>query len=82
MEGLGELKRTSITTFHIPRNSFLNNIIIYIWKDLASCSLGLFRPVSLTEFARGSPRSVLLAFFQSYIEHDLRKNKIVVSFFY
>jgi hypothetical protein len=28
----------------------------------------------------GSPRSVLLAFFQFYIEHDLRKNKIVVSF--
>jgi hypothetical protein len=32
-------------------------------------------------FARGSPRSVLLAFSQSYIEHYLRKNKIVVSFF-
>jgi hypothetical protein len=29
----------------------------------------------------GSPRSILLAFFQSYVEHDLRKNKIVVSFF-
>jgi hypothetical protein len=32
-------------------------------------------------FARVSPRSILLAFFQSYIEHYLRKNKIVVSFF-
>jgi hypothetical protein len=32
-------------------------------------------------FARGSPRSVLLAFSQSYVEHDLRKNKIGVSFF-
>ena len=32
-------------------------------------------------FARGSPSCVLLAFFQSYIEHDLRKNKIVVLFF-
>jgi hypothetical protein len=33
-------------------------------------------------FARGSPRSVFLAFSQSYVEHDLRKNKnIVVPFF-
>jgi hypothetical protein len=32
-------------------------------------------------FARGSPRSVLLAFSQSYVKYDLRKNKIVVSFF-
>jgi hypothetical protein len=32
-------------------------------------------------FARGSPHSVLLAFFYSYVEHDLRKNKIVVPFF-
>jgi hypothetical protein len=32
-------------------------------------------------FARGSPRSVLLAFSQSYIEHDIRKNKIVIPFF-
>jgi hypothetical protein len=32
-------------------------------------------------FARGSPRSILLAFSQSYVEHDLRKNKIVVPFF-
>jgi hypothetical protein len=28
-----------------------------------------------------SPLSVLLAFSQSYVEHDLRKNKIVVPFF-
>jgi hypothetical protein len=33
------------------------------------------------EFARGSPRNVLLAFSQSYVEHDLRKNKIVIPFF-
>jgi hypothetical protein len=33
------------------------------------------------EFVRGSPRSVLLAFSQFYIEYDLRKNKIVVPFF-
>jgi hypothetical protein len=32
-------------------------------------------------FVKGSPRSILLAFSQSYIEHDLRKNKIVVPFF-
>jgi hypothetical protein len=35
----------------------------------------------LKGFARGSPRSVLLTLSQSYIEHDLRKNKIVVHFF-
>jgi hypothetical protein len=29
----------------------------------------------------GSPRSVLLAFSQSYVEHDLRKNKIIIPFF-
>jgi hypothetical protein len=32
-------------------------------------------------FARGSSRSVLLTFSQSYVEHDLRKNKIVVPYF-
>jgi hypothetical protein len=32
-------------------------------------------------FARGSSCSVLLTFSQSYVEHDLRENKIVVSFF-
>jgi hypothetical protein len=39
------------------------------------------KPHILKRFARGSPRSVLLAFSQSYVEHDLRKNKIVVLFF-
>jgi hypothetical protein len=29
----------------------------------------------------GSPCSVLLTFSQSYVEHDLRKNKIVIPFF-
>ena len=29
----------------------------------------------------GSPSSVLLVFSQFYVEHDLRKNKIVVPFF-
>jgi hypothetical protein len=33
------------------------------------------------EFARGSSRNVLLAFSQSYVEHDLRKSKIVIPFF-
>jgi hypothetical protein len=32
-------------------------------------------------FARGSFHSVLLAFSQSYVKHDLRKNNIVVPFF-
>ena len=31
------------------------------------------------ENARGSPLSVLLAFFQFYVEYDLRKNKIAVA---
>ena len=30
------------------------------------------------ENARGFPSSVLIAFFQSYVKYDLRKNKIVV----
>jgi hypothetical protein len=32
-------------------------------------------------FVRGSHRSVLLVFSQSYVEYDLRKNKIVALFF-
>jgi hypothetical protein len=32
------------------------------------------------ENVRGSPRSVLLAFSQFYVKHDLRKYKIVVAF--
>jgi hypothetical protein len=31
------------------------------------------------ENARGSPHNVLLTFSQSYVKHDLRKNKIVVA---
>jgi hypothetical protein len=31
------------------------------------------------ENARGSPLNVLLAFSQSYVKHNLRKNKIVVA---
>jgi hypothetical protein len=38
-------------------------------------------PILNTGFAKGSPSSILLAFSQSYVEHDLRKNKIVVPFF-
>jgi hypothetical protein len=30
----------------------------------------------------GSLRNILHAFSQSYVKHDLRKNKIVVPFFY
>jgi hypothetical protein len=32
-------------------------------------------------FVRGSPCSVLLVIPQSYVEYNLRKNKIVVPFF-
>jgi hypothetical protein len=32
-------------------------------------------------FLRSSPHSILLPFSQSYVKHDLRKNKIVVPFF-
>jgi hypothetical protein len=32
-------------------------------------------------FAMGSLSSVLMAFSQSYVEHNLKKNKIVVPFF-
>jgi hypothetical protein len=32
------------------------------------------------ENARGSPHSVLLAFSQTYVKLDLRKNKIVMAF--
>jgi hypothetical protein len=32
-------------------------------------------------FAMDSPRSVILVFSQSYVKHDLRKNKFVVPFF-
>jgi hypothetical protein len=32
-------------------------------------------------FVRDSPRNILMAFSQSYVEHDLSKNKIVVPFF-
>jgi hypothetical protein len=34
------------------------------------------------EFAKDSFLSVLLAYSQSYVEYDLRKNKIVVLFFF
>jgi hypothetical protein len=43
---------------------------------------GVFCSDFLMGFARGYPHSVLLAFSQSYIEHDLRKNKIVIPFFF
>jgi hypothetical protein len=39
----------------------------------------LFLSHFLHENVRGFPHSVLLGFFQSYVKHDLRKNKIVVT---
>jgi hypothetical protein len=35
--------------------------------------------IYIMENARGSPCSVLLALSQSYVKHDLRKNKIVMA---
>jgi hypothetical protein len=36
--------------------------------------------VYIALIVRGSSLIVLIAFFQSYVEHDLRKNKIVIVF--
>jgi hypothetical protein len=41
----------------------------------------LVNPIKKMGFARSSPYSVLLVLFQSYVEHDLRKHKIVIPFF-
>jgi hypothetical protein len=35
----------------------------------------------LMGFAKGSSRSILLIFFQSYVQYGLSKKKIVVPFF-
>jgi len=59
-------------------NAFSSFFLPY---NLVSLSLSVFIFLLLCElmrFARGSPSSVLLAFSQSYIKHNLRKNKIVV----
>jgi hypothetical protein len=40
-----------------------------------------FFVTNLMGFVRGSPYSVFLVFSQSYVQYDLRKNKIVVLFF-
>jgi hypothetical protein len=50
--------------------------IIWVLVPILSLVLGI-----TIGFARGSSRSVFLMFFQFYVKHDLRKNKIVVSFF-
>jgi hypothetical protein len=49
---------------------------------LLDCSLGHMTSNEKKGFPKGSSSSVFLAFFQSYVKHDLRKNKIVVPFFY
>jgi hypothetical protein len=33
-------------------------------------------------FVRDSSHSIILMFSQSYVEYDLRKNKIIILFFY
>jgi hypothetical protein len=45
-------------------------VLIYRWA------------INILGFARNSPCSILLAFSQFYVGHDLRKNKILVPFFY
>jgi hypothetical protein len=42
----------------------------------------MFKKIYQTQFKKKDLLGVLLPFFQSYVEHDLRKNKIVISFFY
>jgi hypothetical protein len=41
--------------------------------------ISYYLTILIKENARDSPSSVLLAFSQSYVEHDLGKNKIVVA---
>jgi hypothetical protein len=41
--------------------------------------MGKVVPNFKKENAGGSPHNVLLTFFQTYIKHDLRKNKIVMA---
>jgi hypothetical protein len=48
---------------------------------LSNCGVNFKITNRLKGFARGSSPSILLAFSQSYVEYDLRKNKIVVHFF-
>jgi hypothetical protein len=43
--------------------------------------MSTFETIFKKEFAKGSSCSVLLTFSQSYVEHDLRKNKIVILFY-
>jgi hypothetical protein len=47
----------------------------------SNCDVNFKITNRLEGFARGFSSSVLLAFSQSYVEYDLRKNKIIVSFF-
>jgi hypothetical protein len=62
-----------LLSFHKLFAIFLINIYIYIYMMTTYKIMG---------FVRGSFRSVLLPLSQSYVEHDLRKNKIVIPFFY
>jgi hypothetical protein len=60
----------------MPRENMLGFIIIIINISDLTC---LTLKKKKKENARGSFCSVLLAFSQSYVKHDLRKNKIAVA---
>ena len=51
----------------------------YNWWEVICCFMCHY--YFCKGFAKGSSRNVLSAFSQSYVEYDLRKNKIVVLFF-
>jgi hypothetical protein len=64
--------------FYIKLPCALKHMIL---RALVICKTNRACDYILMGFVKGSSYSVLLAFFQSYIEHNLKKNKIVVPFF-
>jgi hypothetical protein len=56
-------------------------LLLYIWVQPIIIIIRVLLEVLLVVFSWRSSRSVLLPFSQFYVEHDLRKNKIVVPFF-
>jgi hypothetical protein len=60
-------------------------VTLFIYSPISRCLAIGFKAFSYLilvlfqmENAKSSPRSVLLLFSQSYVKHDLRKNKIAV----
>jgi hypothetical protein len=61
--------------------NFIFSLVLMHWYD-HTLIVGDQNPlVFKMGFAMGFSYSVFLPFFQSYVKHDLRKNKIVVRFF-